>query len=365
MKKPENRSRKRKPGAGEETPRAGDPEEVLGPPTAEEREDRWNLRPQTFSECIGQQAVVEALAIGIEAAKQRSEPLDHVLFHGPPGLGKTTFARIIANELGVQFKGTSGPALERGGDLVSILTNLEEGDVLFIDEIHRLPRTVEELLYSAMEDFTVDIIFDKGAHARIYRSRLNPFTLVGATTRAGLISPPLRQRFGIVRELSFYTEADLVRGVRRSAALLGIAIDEESARVLAQRSRGTIRIANRLLRRVRDYAQVRGGGRITPAIADAALRLEGIDELGLTPLDRRLLEVIIHNHLGGPVGIDALAATLQEEAQTLEDMVEPFLLHSGLLARGPKGRIATEAAYHHLGVPRAPRSQREGQRELL
>ena len=360
MKKPSPRH-KRTP-----RPKPAATDEVLSPPTSEEREDKWNLRPRTFKDCIGQRDVVEALGIAIQASKERGEPLDHVLFYGPPGLGKTTFARIIANELGVQFKGTSGPALERGGDLVSILTNLEEKDVLFIDEIHRLPKAVEELLYSAMEDFTVDIIFDKGAHARIYRSRLSRFTLAGATTRAGLISSPLRQRFGIVRELHFYDEHDLMHAIGRSAGLLEIAIDDESRRVLAQRSRGTIRIANRLLRRVRDYAQVRGGGKITPEIADAALRLEGIDEIGLTPLDRRLLEVIVNQHLGGPVGVEALAATLQEEVQTLEDMVEPFLLHSGLLARTPKGRVATKAAYQHLGVERVEKPARKPvQRPLL
>jgi len=361
-------SRKQPSEKPPEEDREGDgvSQEVLAQATPEEREDRWNLRPRVFDECIGQRTVVEALHIAIQAAKERGEPLDHVLFYGPPGLGKTTFARIIANELGVQFKGTSGPALERGGDLVSILTNLEENDVLFIDEVHRLPRVVEELLYSAMEDFTVDIIFDKGAHARIYRSRLAPFTLVGATTRAGFLSPPLRQRFGIVRELRFYTEEELGRAVLRSAQLLNVAVDEESAAVLARRSRGTIRIANRLLRRVRDYAQVRAGGNITPQTAAEALALEGIDEIGLTPLDRRLLEVIVHQHLGGPVGIDALAATIQEEVQTLEDMVEPYLLHVGLLARTSKGRVATEGAYQHLGVERVEkRATKRSQRELL
>ena len=347
-------------------PNPGAGEEVLAEPTPEEREDKWNLRPRTFAECIGQPAVLDALRIAIQAAKERGEPLDHTLFYGPPGLGKTTFARIIANEMGVSFKGTSGPALERGGDLVSILTNLEEGDILFIDEIHRLPRVVEELLYSAMEDFTVDIIFDKGAHARIYRSRLQPFTLVGATTRAGLLTPPLRQRFGIVRELHFYSEEELIQALHRSAHLLDIAMDDDSARVLALRSRGTIRIANRLLRRVRDYAQVKGGGTVTPEVAEAALLLEGIDPIGLAAIDRRLLEIIVNQHLGGPVGIEALAATLQEEVQTLEDMVEPFLLHCGLLARTSKGRVATEAAYQHLGVEKVEgKPRRKGQRELL
>ncbi len=326
-----------------------------------EAEESWNLRPRKLAECIGQAEVIEAMNIAIEAARQRHEPLDHTLFYGPPGLGKTTFARIIANELNVQFKGTSGPALERGGDLVSILTNLEEGDVFFIDEIHRLPKAVEELLYSAMEDFHVDIIFDKGAHARVYRSRLMPFTLVGATTRAGLISPPLRQRFGIMRELHFYSEAELMQGVRRSAQLLQMEIDEPSAQVLARRSRGTMRVANRLLRRVRDFAQVRSDGKITPAAAEEALRLEGIDHLGLSPIDRRYLEVIVNQHLGGPVGVEAIAATLQEETQTLEDMVEPYLLYQSLIARTPKGRVATESAYQHLGVERVEgRKGRQG-----
>ena len=319
----------------------------------EEREDRWNLRPRRLEECIGQQQVVESLRIAMAAAKKRQEPLDHILFFGAPGLGKTTFARIIANEMGTAFKGTSGPALERGGDLVAILTNLEEGNILFIDEIHRLSKTVEEFLYPAMEDFRVDIIFDKGAHARVYRPSIARFTLIGATTRAGLVSSPLRQRFGLFKELTFYSEEQLLQAVKRSASILEVPVEEPGAREIARRSRGTIRIANRLLRRVRDYAQVKGDGRITRELADQALRLEGVDETGLTDLDRRLLRTIIENYAGGPVGIEALSATLQEEVRTLEDMVEPFLLNIGFLVRSPAGRKATERACQHLGISQA------------
>lgn len=316
--------------------------------TPEEQPDALSLRPRRFDECIGQTAAIGSLRIAVQAARERGEPLDHVLLYGPPGLGKTTFAQIIANEMGTDFKSTSGPALERGGDLVAILTNLEEGDVLFIDEVHRLPKAVEEFLYPAMEDFRVDIIFDRGAHARIYRPAISHFTLIGATTRAGLVSAPLRQRFGIVRGLGFYTEQELVAAVRRSAQILGVEVDSGGAKEIARRSRGTIRIANRLLRRVRDYAQVRGKGKVTRKTADEGLRLEGVDDLGLTELDRRLLLAIIRTHDGGPVGIEALAATLQEDVQTLEDMVEPFLLNIGFLARTPKGRKATDEAYQHL-----------------
>ncbi|NIM05221.1 MAG: Holliday junction branch migration DNA helicase RuvB [Armatimonadetes bacterium] len=316
----------------------------------EEREDRWNLRPRRLKECIGQQQVVESLHIAIAAAKKRGEPLDHILFFGAPGLGKTTFARIIANEMGTAFKGSSGPALERGGDLVAVLTNLEEGDILFIDEIHRLSKTVEEFLYPAMEDFRVDIIFDKGAHARVYRPSISRFTLIGATTRAGLVSSPLRQRFGLFKELTFYSEEDLLKAVKRSASILEVPVEESGAREIARRSRGTIRIANRLLRRVRDYAQVKGDGQITRELADQALRLEGVDDIGLTDLDRRLLRTIVENYAGGPVGIEALSATLQEEARTLEDMVEPFLLALGFLVRTTAGRKVTERALQHLGI---------------
>jgi len=327
-----------------------DADALLKGASAEEREDRWNLRPRRLEECIGQQQVIESLHIAIAAAKGRGEPLDHILFFGPPGLGKTTFARIIANEMGTSFKGTSGPALERGGDLVSILTNLEEGDILFIDEIHRLSKTVEEFLYPAMEDFRVDIIFDKGAHARVYRPSISRFTLIGATTRAGLVSSPLRQRFGLFKELTFYREEELLQAVKRSASILGVPMEEDGAAEIARRSRGTIRIANRLLRRVRDYAQVKGDGRVTRELADSALALEGVDEIGLTDLDRRLLRIVIENYAGGPVGIEALSASLQEEARTLEEMVEPFLLNIGFLVRTPGGRKATERACQHLGV---------------
>jgi Holliday junction DNA helicase RuvB len=272
-----------------------------------------------------------------------------VLFHGPPGLGKTTLAHIIAQEMGGRLTVTSGPALEKGGDLIGILTHLEEGDILFIDEIHRMPKTVEEFLYPAMEDFAVDFVFDKGIHARSHRYRLNRFTLVGATTRVGLLSAPLRDRFGLFRSLDFYGSEDLVRIIRRSAQILEVIIDDDGAHALALRSRGTPRIVNRLLKRVRDYAQVRGDGRIHRPIVEAALALEGIDEKGLTGLDRRYLKTIIDYYHGGPAGIEAIAATLQEEADTLVDVVEPFLLKMGLVARTSSGRKASEEAYRHLG----------------
>ena len=309
-----------------------------------------DLRPKKLSEYIGQKQVVETLEIAIQAAKKRGEPLDHILFHAPPGLGKTTLAHIIAEEMGVHIVTTSGPAIEKGGDLISILTHLEQGDVLFIDEVHRLPKVVEEFLYPAMEDFCIDFIFDKGAHARSHRYRLELFTLVGATTRAGLLSAPLRERFGILRTLDFYSVEELGQVVRRSAAILNVPIDEEGTFEIAKRSRGTPRISNRLLKRVRDYAEIRGQGKIDRRIADEALQLEGVDEIGLTSLDRRFLETVIRYYKGGPVGLEAIAATLQEEADTLVDMIEPFLLKIGFIARMQNGRRATELAYQHFGL---------------
>jgi len=309
-----------------------------------------NLRPKTLREYIGQTEVIEALSIAIQAALQREEPPDHILFHGPPGLGKTTLAYIIAEEMGVNITVTSGPALEKGGDLLGVLTHLERGDVLFIDEIHRLPRVVEEFLYPAMEDFAVDFIFDKGVHARSHRYRLERFVLVGATTRAGLLSAPLRERFGIFRTLDFYAEEDLVGVAKRSAALLQVELDTEGACEIARRSRGTPRIVNRLLKRIRDFAQVKGTGRIQKETVERALELEGVDEKGLTVLDRKFLRAIVDFYRGGPVGIEAIAATLQEESDTLVDVVEPYLLKTGLLTRTSVGRRVTEEAYRHFGM---------------
>jgi Holliday junction DNA helicase RuvB len=320
----------------------------------EEQEEKssefLNLRPQKLAEYIGQTQVVESLTIALKAAQKRNEPLDHILLHGPPGLGKTTLAHIVAAEMGVRIIQTSGPAIEKGGDLISILTHLEKGEVLFIDEMHRLSKVVEEFLYPAMEDFAVDIIFDKGMSARSYRSRLEQFTLVGATTRAGLLSAPLRERFGILREMEFYQVEELCLVVKRSAAILSVSLDEDGARAISERSRGTPRIANRILRRVRDFAQVRAHGIITREVTDSALELEGIDKRGLMNLDRKYLQTIIHYYKGGPVGLEAIAATLQEESDTLVDMVEPFLLKIGFLNRTSAGRKATERAYQHLAL---------------
>lgn len=307
-----------------------------------------SLRPRRLADYVGQTEVVETLNIAIRAARLRGEPLDHILLHGPPGLGKTTLAHIIAQEMDSQFTITSGPALEKGGDLIGILTQLAQGDVLFVDEIHRVPKTVEEFLYPAMEDFAVDFIFDKGMHARSHRFTLKRFCLVGATTRVGLLSAPLRDRFGIFRTLDFYHENDLTKIIRRSAALLQVPIDTSGAQELACRSRGTPRIANRLLRRVRDYSQVCGDGCITADMAQAALKLEGVDVCGLTPLDRRYLTTIMNFYDGGPVGIEAIAATLQEETDTLVDVVEPYLLKIGFLLRTSAGRRTTAAAGCHL-----------------
>ena len=325
---------------------------IDGAVQADDRDpDILSLRPERLEEYVGQAEVVETLKIAIEAAKLRSEPLEHVLFHGPPGLGKTTLAHIIANEMGGTLTVTSGPALEKGGDLIGILTHLVEGDVLFVDEIHRTPKTVEEFLYPAMEDFAVDFVFDKGIHARSHRYRLKCFTLVGATTRVGLLSAPLRDRFGIFRSLDFYGLDDLVQITTRSAALLNVAIDTSGALELAKRSRGTPRIVNRLLKRVRDYTQVRGDGSISKSTVEAALALEGVDDRGLTRLDYRYLKTIIDYYGGGPVGIEAISATLQEETDTLVDVVEPYLLKIGMVIRTSSGRRTSDAAYRHLGVP--------------
>lgn len=320
----------------------------------------WDLRPKRLAECIGQTRLVETLSIAIEAAKGRGEPMDHVLLHGPPGLGKTTFANVIAREMEVPIVTTSGPALERAGDLIAYLTGLERGSVLFIDEVHRLPKLVEEFLYPAMEDFAVDFIFDKGAHARSHRFRLERFTMVGATTRPGLLSAPLRERFGITRAVEFYTDEELSLVVHRSAGILDVKIDDAGAAEIAKRARGTPRIANTLLKRVRDYAQVRSDGKIAKDVAVGALKLEGVDEIGLTDLDRTLLLAVIRFYGGGPVGLEAIAATLQQEQDTIVDMIEPFLLKIGFLARTPSGRVVTDLASEHLGEYPQPKRRRPG-----
>ncbi|HEY3277198.1 MAG TPA: Holliday junction branch migration DNA helicase RuvB [Syntrophorhabdaceae bacterium] len=325
--------------------------EQIAEDRATDNEIHVTLRPTMLAEYVGQDNVVETLKIAIEAAILRKEPLEHILFNGPPGLGKTTLAHIIANEMGTRIITTSGPALEKGGDLMGLLTHMEKGDVFFIDEIHRIPKVVEEFLYPAMEDFAVDFIFDKGVHARTHRYRLEQFTLIGATTRSGLLSSPLRERFGITRDLDFYTEADLVRIIKRSAIILNVSIDEKGAYETARRARGTPRVANRLLKRVRDYAQVRADGRITGAIAVDALALEGIDECGLGEIDRKLLRTIILNYRGGPVGIEALAATLQLESDVLLEVVEPYLLKTGFIIRTSQGRRVSEKAFTHLRIP--------------
>jgi len=338
-----------------------DDERITTPELTQQDADiELSLRPKFLREYIGQDKAKENLAIFIAAARQRGEALDHVLLYGPPGLGKTTLAGIIANELGVSFRVTSGPAIEKPGDLAALLTNLNEGDVLFIDEIHRLSRAVEEVLYPAMEDFVLDIIIGKGPSARSIRLDLPHFTLVGATTRAGQLSAPLRDRFGVIFRLELYTPEQLGQIVTRSAGILGIAAEADGALELASRSRGTPRIANRLLKRARDFAQVAGSGVITLQSAQTALQSMDIDELGLDLIDRRLLTVMITQYNGGPVGLETIAAAVGEESVTIEDVYEPYLMQIGFLGRTPRGRIATPAAYAHLGL-RPPQAVDNGQ----
>ena len=326
---------------------------LIAPEASDSREDVVDraIRPRTLSEYVGQPAVKEQMEIFLQAAKGRGEPLDHTLIFGPPGLGKTTLASIVAQEMGVSLKTTSGPVLEKAGDIAALMTNLEPGDVLFIDEIHRLSPFVEEILYPAMEDYQLDIMIGEGPAARSIKLDLPPFTLVGATTRAGLLTSPLRDRFGIVQRLEFYEVADLGLIVQRSADILEIRIDPEGAAEIARRARGTPRIANRLLRRVRDYAEVKGDGAITAEIADRALDMLSVDQLGFDHLDRRLLLALLEKFDGGPVGVDSLAAAISEERGTIEDVLEPYLIQQGFVLRTPRGRMATRSAYLHFGLP--------------
>jgi Holliday junction DNA helicase RuvB len=325
--------------------------------SVEEEALHYTLRPKTLDEFIGHRPLVEKLRIALEAARQREEPIEHIIFYGPPGLGKTTLAHITAHEMRAALVTASAPAITRPADLMGLLTNMETGGVLFLDEIHRLPVAVEEFLYPAMEDFKVDFLIDKGPFSKKIHIPLKPFTLIGATTRAGLLSAPFRARFGILHHLDFYPPEDLAQIIRRSAAILQVRLDPDAATLLSERARGTPRVANRLLRRVRDYAEVKGDGRVTPEVAEKALGLEGIDMAGLDELDRKFLRTILDTDRGGPVGIEAVAASLNEESETLCELVEPFLLKSGLLSRTRSGRCLTEAAHHHLGQSPPPTAQ--------